>query len=373
MLPSGPVFSEEERAAFDVREASSASYRDVPRVDYPVLPLMIFGVTYDLDIIVATKHPTWNMHELARIDGPEGPLWLAKDARWSTMSQSIVVDLPDPYAYWPEIPVTRKSFPLRVEDKSRGETLDLRFRYENMDGEAVDIRYRGPIPHTRMKKRNGSTMRHSRDVVMAVLDLPLRDFGKRASVTYDGRRVPMRRLAGLIPFQMALTQTQGGMAVGSFVERPSESGFSLEYRLPDGSSRTRRWSLSETDDVLSCSETGPMRTLSYRFLNHRGALELYEMVSQQRNDADVTTRIRIRPALPDLRRPFQGLVRARFVVDIHGERGLAHGDLEAYWEDGRAHLRMRPREPWWVADRPMDSTIAFADDGSATIRIERVE
>ncbi len=38
------------------------------------------GAHYDLDLVRETVHRRYDMHEYARIDGPDGSIWFAKDA-----------------------------------------------------------------------------------------------------------------------------------------------------------------------------------------------------------------------------------------------------------------------------------------------------
>ena len=174
MLPEGPVLKPNQRdAAFGETLASAASYTSLPESDVPVLPFMVFGVAYDLDIVVVTEHPVWDMTEIARIDTPDGPLWLAKDARRSDLEQIIIADIPDLFTWMPEIPVRRVQGTVRVEDRSSESDLDMDIFYTNPDGEPVHISYQGKVPVAEQGKRNGSTMGHSQGTVMAVLDLPV--------------------------------------------------------------------------------------------------------------------------------------------------------------------------------------------------------
>ncbi|MFB6372345.1 MAG: hypothetical protein ABEN55_04400, partial [Bradymonadaceae bacterium] len=205
MLPRGPVVDEQTReAVWEGQSSSGVEYTSQPQVEMPALPFLVFGLRYDLDVVLISRHPKWEMHEYARIAGPDGPIWLAKDTRASDGNQLLVADASDLNGALPEIPLARKPSGLRVDDQSSSDRLDLRFRYENVDGQPVDVRYRGPRPDKRLVQRNGSTMGHSRHQVMAVLDLPYRRFGTQASIAIGDQPYPIRRALGLKPFRLAL-------------------------------------------------------------------------------------------------------------------------------------------------------------------------
>ena len=91
MLPGGPVLTGDELAIFEQGRAAPVAYTGEPRVNMPVIPLQVFGYFYDVDIVLVSQHPDWDMHEYARIQTPEGPTWLAKDANNDGV-QAVVVD-----------------------------------------------------------------------------------------------------------------------------------------------------------------------------------------------------------------------------------------------------------------------------------------
>jgi len=138
MLPEGPALTTTERDNWQSNLKSDTVYTSLPVVDYPVIPAMVFGATYDLDIVIVTRNPKWNMHEYAMIETPDGPLWLAKDAQENeALEQTLVANASEPYEMMPEIPVLRKSYPLEVIDHSTDETIDVTISYENFIGEKV--------------------------------------------------------------------------------------------------------------------------------------------------------------------------------------------------------------------------------------------
>ncbi len=379
MLPEGPVLKPNERdIAFSQTLASSVSYTSEPTSDVPVPPFMVFGVAYDLDIVVVTEHPVWDMTEIARIDTPNGPLWLTKDARREDLEQIIVADMPDLFSWMPEIPVRRVRGTVRVEDRSTESDLDMDIFYTNPDGEPVHISYQGKVPVAEQNKRNGSTMGHSQGTVMAVLDLPVRNLARHTTVRINGETQKIRRIAGLVPFAMALTQTQAGIAIADVAMTSQPSAFpdaptsevDLTHQLPDGRQATQTWHIGRGGDGTRLVQRSDLRTIEHRFAG-TDSLEWTGATVQQVGKDNPALVISANPALPDLRRRFEGVVSSRFVMDVAGQQSHATGDIHAEWVDDDVVVRIRPDAPWWVAERPMDSRIQRTADGF-NLRTERV-
>ena len=347
-------------------------YEGPPLVDHPVLPVMVWGAAYDLDLVLVSRHPAWNMHEYARMQTPDGALWLAKDSRESTLEQSVVIGLDDVHEWFPELPVERKAAPVEVVDRSTEDWLDLDLRYENIDGEPVEVHYQGKPPVSRQRKRNGSTMGHSRDAVLAVLDLPLRNFGRRATISISGEEVGVERILGLIPFRMALVQAQGGLASGQFHQRSGPDGaLQTVHEVVPGKPAVVDWTWS--DDQLV--QRSPIRTLIYAFTTRPdGARELVRAEVQQFARTEPVTVVAFDPALPDLRRRFAGVATSRFSVDMNGQPGHATGTVRVFWEDQGPVVEVLPTDPWWTTDRPLRGTFSWVDGEIYTdIRVVRDE
>lgn len=359
LLPKKPVLTAKERQALPTQR--NVVYTGKPLVEMPVLPVQVWAATYALDVILVSQHPDWNMHELAKLRTPEGDLWLMKDADNATLSQFIVANVANIEQWLPEIPVLRKSYPVRVEERQEGKFFSLRVEYENRHNELVKAEYYGKIPVTKQPQRNGSTMGHSRDQLIAVLDLPLRDFGKRASISYNGKPYKMKRLLGLVPFQMALTQTQGGISRGNYEQKPDKQGFSVHYAFPE-TTVANTWTLRDSGDYTIAEQQNNLRTIRYFFQRGaEGRLELAHASVQQWDSAVESFRISFFPALPDLRCRFDGTLESTFVMDVGGQPNHATGNVQAYWlNDGQAcALNILPTAPWWVTDRPTQTTIRY--------------
>lgn len=386
MLPKGPVLDPAEReAVWGTSQSSGVDYLSEPTIDQPVLPFMIFGLTYDLDIALVSKHPDWDMHEYARIQTPDGPLWIAKDSRKSTGDQLLVADIDDIYHWLPEIPLARKSDDLEVVERGEGDQLDLTFRYENFDGQPVEAHYEGPRPESDQSKRNGSTMGHSRNQVLAVLDLPYRDFGTDASISIDGQDWGMKRILGLKSMQFALRQTQGGIAEGQYRIEQGEAGgeqtevdgytfparFRTLHAMPGGPEVPMTWQTMEGVDALLVRQESRLRQLTYRFkVTSDGALELTDARVRTWNATDDTLHIAFSPPLPDLRRRFKGSHQSRFVVDINGQRNHAVGKITTDWTDRGPRLQIRGETPWWFAERCASTTIDFENGVGARLHTD---
>lgn len=364
VLPGEPVLSVDARAAFELAAPSGAAYTGPPRVEFPVLPQQIWGLRYGLDVVLESTHPDWIMHEYARVDLPNGPLWVAKDAD-AAGNQTIVADLPDIEAWVPEVPVPRLSRAILVHDRSTAETVDLHLEYENPKGQRTVVTYRGPAPTEPSKPRNGNTMGHSRGTVAALLDLHLFRAGGDATISIDGEAHEIRRMWGLYPMKFILAQTQAGFAIADFRQEASADGFRLT-RPAERDWPTRAVEEWKVVDGWATRE-GPVTTLRYHFA--AGELDHAE-VRQVGMEAPALT-VAFNPALPDLRRPFTGEAVSRFAADVAGQPGHGTGEVRCRWIDAdTVRVDLVPTAPPWFADRPLTATIHF-DGGAVRTRIER--
>ena len=78
------------------------------------------------------------------------------------------------------------------------------------------------------------------------------------------------------------------------------------------------------------------------------------------------------PALPDIRRPFDGVSESLFVIDVNGQQGHARGRLSVSSGGTQGTVKVSPESPWWVVDRPLESQVEFELQGSASIAVRRV-
>jgi len=379
-LPTGPVVTGAALAPFATTDPSDAAYRGAARVDFPVLPLQVWGVYYRVDLVLVTRASGWDMHEYVLLDDARGGrLWMAKDAD-SALVQTIVAPLDDLEAYEAEVPVPRIHGAVEVDDRSVGDTVDVTLRYANPAGQQVEVEFWGEMPDEPPDKRNGNTMGHSQQAVAAVLDLERLGRDTRATVTIDGHRVPLARILGLVPERFLLKQAQGGVAVTSFTQTGATDGFTLTRPGPDPvdpatgepgwpTAATESWSVQREDDGTTAAHVHALGTSRYRFVDG----ELVGASVRQADREAAVLNMRLDQALPDLRRPFDGVARSRFVLDVNGQIGHGLGTLEAEWIDGdTVEVRFLPEAPRWFAARPMTGQIRYAPDGAVHVEMGRV-
>ncbi len=360
MMPEGATISAKERTAILHQKQHDITYLGAAKVDFPVFPIQAWAATYELDIILVSQNPLWNMHEYAKLATPQGDLWLMKDAAEPSLDQYITADLPNINAWLPELPVLRKSYPIKVIDNSTTKWLDLSFSYENIKGQKIEASYQGKYPKTVQKKKNGSTMGHSKNQLLVALDLPYRDFGKKATISYDGKAYKIKKILGLLPFQMALKQTQGGLSSGSYRIFRKENKIISSHQTQAEAVR-QHWTVEEKDSLTVLEQKNDFRTVTYIFENKGESLALKVAYVQQWNKKEKGVRIEFSPALPDIRRPFEGKITSKFVLDIAGENNNAIGSITAEWQGDKALLTVLPSQPWWVRDRAMQTTIEYKD------------
>jgi hypothetical protein len=270
----------------------------------------------------------------------------------------------------PEIPAPRIEAPIALTDKSHGRDIDISISYTNPAGEAVAVTAAGRMPNKPPSKRNGSTMGHSRDVVAAVLDLER--FGTRINGTmaFDEKPARFKRIMGLMPFRFLLKQTQAGLVVTNFRQSASEDGFTLTRPSPSEpdwpTAASEGWATTEN----GAQYDNGINRFDYRFVGG----ELSQVQVFQHGVKNPTLNLQIQPALPDLRRHFEGEISSQFVMDVNGQRGHGTGTITATWVDTQTvRVTVTPTEPWWLADRPMESIIRFTDEGAVDVRTRRVD
>ena len=367
LLPKGPVASSREiRSGWPCPQRSGVHYEAAPRTTspLPLIPLMPFGIAYDLDLVIVTRNPDWDMHELARLVTPDGDVWLAKDARSDTLEQSIVCGVAGLEDWLPELPVPRFAHEVLVQDRSRQGWLDLGFEWTNPRGELTRVHYEGAPPRHPQRRRNGSTMGHSRQSLIAALDLSHRTWARRVQVSYEGRPAKLHRLFGLKPFAMSLLQTQGGFVTGHFSQRALGEEHLEVIHHREGRDTQQLWERSSSDGHVTLRQTTPFRTLSYHYIGEHKAMELHEIRVSQFARPDLTMRARFSPSLPDFRTPFSGTLRSRWVLDINGQEGHALGQARISWSAEQCVMELIPESPWWVADRPMRIDICSTTERS---------
>jgi hypothetical protein len=386
MMPQGPVMGPGERfARFGIDRPSGAAYSASEGLEcgFPVLPLLPFGLSYELDLVFMTRHPDWNMHEYALIKTSAGLIWLAKDAREGTLEQTIIAGVDDIDDWMPEVPVQRRHQAFDVVEAIGPDSVEVSLDYVNWDGERTEVWFEGPFPRTTRGKRNGSTMGHSAGQLMALLDLPVQNLARRGHVTIGGQRQKPARILG-IPVTAALQQTQGGLVTGSWLQRRAGDGFVTDLLARSGRVVPRSWTVGEVAPSSAPGARGgagsstyavqrdPDRELVARYLQGpSGERELRQLWAWQIGRPAAGFQVEFDPALPDLSRRFAGERSSAFVADVNGQASHARGAVVARWTDDGPELTLRPEAPWWVWDRPMRSIVRLEGDG-VRITVERI-
>lgn len=369
-IPQGPAVSATERAAFDVITRSGAAYTGPPRVPHPLPPVQLFGVTYDLDLVIQGQDPRYDMHEIARILTPDGPMWVAKDAD-ADRQQTLVADRDDLHAILPEVgvPRHRARLDLTQAPPDKRNRVDIQAAWASASGTQIEAHFRSAAPRGPQRKRNSSTMGHSSRSVAPVLDLSHQSLG-RATLRYDGERVRLKRILGLVPVAVALRQTQAGLSQGSLswavVDGVVQSTWQPKDPRAIWPQTTRAWEERPGSDEVVLQQQDELRTIRYHFLKVAGALELSHATITQYAEPQPAAALRSLPAIPDLRRPFTGTVTGRLVLDVGGQPGHGVAQWRATSDDAGATLHIDPIAPTWLADRPMHTLASFSEQGATT-------
>jgi len=370
MLPQRSVLRGSELLAFDAPTAARVEYTSQPVVDFPVVPIQAFGVYYALDLVIVSDHPDWDMHEYARIDTPQGVVWMAKDSDIHGV-QTIIAGLQDIQTWVPSIPVPRQYGEVTVNDRSEGDWIDVDLSYVNVQGQLVEVEVTGTIPDHPPRRRNGSTMSHSQQVTAAVLDLERFGRADHAEISIGGQRREIESLGG-VKLQFLLEQAQGGFSIANHEWFVDESGLRLARPI-DG----EEWSTHSQERWL-ISQTDTQTTIISRddgYTRHRCGLVsggLSWITVEQHGRPEPVFELYFHPALPDVRRQFSGDVTSRFRMDVNGQRGHGVGDVVVSWVENVVQLKVNGQAPWWLAQRPMLGTVEFTGDQTVEVRTERV-
>ena len=217
--PQSPVMTGWERnQQFPEEVDSTARYTavDDARVTAPVLPVMAFGVAFDVALSVRSRHQNWDMHEFGRVATPEGPVWVALETREGSLDQFITADYADFDLFMPEIPYQRKATTFQKEDSSDEESVSVALSYENIDGEVVELNFKGDAPFRYKKKRNTNVLGQSNTATILAKDTQHRESAFKTSLKIGGKGQSLEKVGLFVPYQWATEQAQGGLATANF-------------------------------------------------------------------------------------------------------------------------------------------------------------
>lgn len=169
-----------------------------------------------------------------------------------------------------------------------------------------------------------------------------------------------------------------GLAEGTPAPEPEAeaaplSDFTTIHSMADGSTVELKWAVTRLGDRVVVEQATDQRTLTYNYrLVQNSYLELVTITVEQYGRATPVTGITFNPPLPDVRWPFNGKRISSFVIDVNGQQNHAVGEAEAFWTETGPKVRITPTAPESAAARPMLTSISFAPDGTAEVKLERV-
>ena len=369
VLPAGPALTPAAAAAFEAATPSPVHYTGPARLGTPIPPLQMFGIYYGVDVVIVSDHPDWDMHEYARLDTPDGPIWMAKDSD-TDLVQTISTNLPNIDTWAPEVPVPRQSVPMTVSEEWNGRRLSFEMAYTNPHGQPVEVSFSGVMPRRPPRLRNGNTMGHSQQAAAAVLDLERFGHRAKAEITIDGQPRSIERLLGLYSMRFLLQQAQAGFAIADYAITPTDTGLLLtrpSEAAPWPTHSEEHWSRS-TEGALTLLQ------LDDGYLIHTHAFAegglVWSKIEQHGRDIPVMN-IHFEPALPDVTRPFDGESESQFRLDVNGEIGHGTGVVKTHWvDDLGVVITLAPTAPQWLQDRPMVGHIRYTDD-QALVKMRR--
>ncbi|MCB9670098.1 MAG: hypothetical protein H6734_11545 [Alphaproteobacteria bacterium] len=152
------------------------------------------------------------------------------------------------------------------------------------------------------------------------------------------------------------------------------ASFDSVHTMANGKKIAQRWSVQREGERVWVRQVSDSRTLAYEYLVHGddSVLELRSIQVVPYGAAVPAAAITFSPALPDLRRPFNGKVTSKFVIDVGGDANHVVGTAESSFGDAGAKVTLTPEAPSWAASRPIVSTINYKN-GMPHVSTRRVE
>ncbi len=220
----GPVMTNYERAVkFPVhRPHDGLVYAgNKPATTAPIIPVMAFGIAFDVDVTLMPREGDFDRLEFARLNLPTEQLWLALETSPSG-EQSIVANVDGIDTLMPELPLQRYAVDnFTTTDLSTETQIDIELTYTNSKGSQVDAVLEGKPPIRTAKRRNARTFNHSENTLLTVMDVGAQESLFKADVTVDGKGLSLKRIGGVVPARFVQTQAQGGLAVANYSILPT--------------------------------------------------------------------------------------------------------------------------------------------------------
>ncbi|NCG22210.1 MAG: hypothetical protein GWP91_24605 [Rhodobacterales bacterium] len=146
--------------------------------------------------------------------------------------------------------------------------------------------------------------------------------------------------------------------------------FNSFHRMTSGNEVELEWQVDHQGSRVVVSQVSPFRTLRYEYLVHYDSLELVDVTVNQYGRGVAVMHMDISPALPDLRKPFNGTAESQYVIDVNGQAGYATGVIQASWSDGGPRVKVIPSDPDWTEAGDLVTQVVFRD-GQAEVRTSR--
>jgi len=362
LLPTGPVVSDED-AYLGPLQPSGIDYSGLQRVrEAPVLPFLTWGLDFAEEMLFEFgRHPIYGMVEVTRVVDRDGRSeWFALVSERSGV-QHVVVGSAEAAALARSFPAPVWEGDLEVTEVRTARHVQYRARFGLPNGEFVDALITSKSQGSALPKRNGNAMNHSEQAVLAVLDLEEFNWA-RAEVRVDGQPAPVRWLAPFVPFAWRLEQAAGGLATGSLWMAGGGGPGLLAQREAQG--QELHYEASRAGDRLLLTYGGELLETTWTFEQPGGTDGPLELRQVDVLHGDVSVfRLRLNPALPDLRYvPDRGF-EAKMVAGSNGAQGYMNGVLRIGSLGGDVLVDVLPEAPPWACERPVRNRLSFVRPG----------
>lgn len=359
ILPSKAVL---DAKSFQQKAAEDIKYK-AQRVSMPYMPFIMFGVKYKHDWVISPSHDRLDMIEIAEVQLPKNKTtWVVKESLQPHLNQVLLYSDDKLGTAFPEIPLQMQARKLDIMQNEDEKSIKLQTDYNGSFGQRVMIEATSKKKLKKLKKRNGSTMGHSKEQVLAILDLPERTQAKVKKITIDDQHQKVNKILGLKNFSFLVRQTQAGISTSNYLfSRDSQQQLNFEYI---DKSINEEWTFDElkqdavlkTENAFRKSEYHFTKEKEYWLLTHARVVDLL-------NNNDVLFEISFLSPLPDLRYQFDGKFRTSYVMNVNEQFGHATGQIELEWTNAaQIKLTLLPEEPKWTKDRPITNIIRIQGD-----------
>ncbi|HDS09961.1 MAG TPA: hypothetical protein ENN73_07015 [Firmicutes bacterium] len=316
---------------------------------YPVFPFSIFFISIREEIFVELEHEHWWTLEICNFGGE----WFVLDAIASG-EQFLGVDKGMPCEIYLNLPVIKFEPGLQVMKSGNAYNV----MYTSIDGENIRIDFIIKSKPIKLKRRNGSTMGHSDNLIWALIDIEELRLGKASVIIDNEEAEPKYLIPKIIQKSFLIKQTIAGIPQSDEVEMSLINSEEMHGFVIDSQDKT---SVTWKGEVYNQFET------RYNFIKSGDDyLELFAI--EGRFEGDEIVKFEFFPALPDLRyinpeHEWSG----KFSVSLNGIFGYSTGSVEVVNESGVIYCTLFPEYPYWASNRHIRSRIRYQGENSGDI------